>query len=131
MRELPRIVPRTQDPKPIECEPYGYAFMPCDNCGPVALILHTRKSTGEHFVTLASASALTSTATENGVDLSRLKYEDMCSVVLVGWPEDWGADHIGWSLIDAMAEAILGGVPWSVVAERVLAAHSRSKAHLN
>lgn len=130
MRELPAITPRVQRPKPVALDPHGYTLMPCGHCGPVALVL-SRKPDGGKVVTLASAEALAAITTEDGADLSRLRPEDMCDVALVGWPEDWHPGHVAWGLIDAMATALVGGLPWATVSERALAAHLRSKANLN
>lgn len=129
-RELPAIVPRAQRPKPVVLEPRGYTLMPCPVYGPVALILST-KADGERMVTLADAEVVALLVTDEGVDLSALRPEDMCDVALIGWPEDWRRGHIAWGLIDAMARALSGGPPWATVAERALAAHLRSKANLN
>jgi len=130
-RELPDIRPRMQRPKVVAMDPQGYTLMPCGHCGPLALILSTRLDDGHRMTTLASAERVAEISTDDGADLSRLAPGDLCDLGIAGWPQDWPPDHVAWGLIEAMAIALVGGLPWPVVNERAVAAQHRSTAALN
>jgi hypothetical protein len=130
-RELPDIRPRVQRPKAVAMDPQGFTFMPCGHCGPLALILSTRVDDGRRMTTLTSAERIAEISTDEGADLSRLAPGDLCDLGINGWPQDWPPQHIAWGLIDAMATALIGGMSWSAVAERAVAAQHRSTALLN
>jgi hypothetical protein len=130
-RELPNIRPQMQRPKVVVMDPQGFTLMPCGYHGPLALILSTRVDDGRRVTMLASAERIGEILTDEGADLSRLAPEDLCVLTVNGWPQDWPPHHIAWDLIDVMATALIGGISWSAVAERVVAAQHRSTALLN
>jgi hypothetical protein len=130
-RELPNIRPRVQRPKVVAMDPQGFAFMPCGHRGPLALILSTRVDDGCRMTTLASAERIAEISTDEGADLSRLAPGDLCDISINGWPQDWPPRHVAWGLIDTMVTALAGGMSWSAVAARAVAAQHRSTAWLN
>lgn len=132
MGELPQIRPRIPHAVMI---PHGFILGPFPNMGPLALIMSVREDTGERVTTFIAAECLAphieTDEMGEGLDLSAVDPALFCAATARGWPNEWDADGPGWQLANAMAGALLAGIPWHLVRERAERAAQMSSANLN